>query len=172
MDAINFSFTYTTRFIIPLLFDKNITHEEVFNESFINAFIADIENKDNDDKIHLLFADYPSLTLQKKLPEPVAEYQHGDRYILVYEIPVEYADEYTKFLIGSYSKFKDETKQRILDFWKANENTLLHGVLYKEGDKIKKFMKKELNTDITKLSTKMEWWAAPKIENEILGLAN
>ena len=79
-------YTNTTKFILPLLFDENIKYHEIFNNFFINAYIADMANKDNDDKIHLLFADYPSLILQQKLPDPITEYEYKDGFVLVYPL--------------------------------------------------------------------------------------
>jgi hypothetical protein len=171
MDILNFKGTYTTKFILPLLFKDFTNYNRLFNESFLNAYIADMANKDNDDKIHLLFADYPSLSLQKLLPDPVTEYEHGDgRYVFVYDIPEEYREDYTKFLMGSYSKLSDKAKVKIVSFWQVDTNTLLWCVLYKQGDKIKKFYKDLLSEDLDKFAPSAEWWAPPQIEQEIIGL--
>ena len=172
MDILNFKYTYTTKFILPLLFKENTNFNRIFNESFLDAYIADMSNKDNDDKIHLVFEDYPSLTFQQLLPESIAEYKHKDEYfIFVYDIPQEYKEDYAKFLIGDYTKFSNAAKVKIISFWQVSNNTLLWGVLYKEGNRIRKFFKDMLGEDLDKLPRNAEWWAPPKIEQEIIGLA-
>jgi len=70
MDIIKYSrYTNTTKFIMPLLFN-NIKYHELFQNFFINAYIGDVAKKENDDNIHLVFADYPSLSLQLQLTIP------------------------------------------------------------------------------------------------------
>ena len=170
MDVINVRYTYTTKFILPLLFEKDIKYNRILDEFFVNAFIADMANKDNDDKIHLLFADYPSLAFQKLLPEPITEYRYDEGYVLVYSLPIKYEEDYLKFLIGDYSKFSDDVKQKIVNFWEVDNNTLLWGVLYKSGVRVSAFYKKLLNKDVDDLAPSAEWWAPPQIEREILGL--
>jgi hypothetical protein len=166
MDILNFTCTYTTKFILPLLFE-HISYNRLFNESFINAYIADMDSAEYNDKIHLYFSDYPSLSIQKYLPETIAELKIDDGYVLIYDIPKEFADDYIKFLTGDYSKFSNTAKVRIISFWGVDNNTLLWGVLYKEGDKIKNFYKKELDRNLDELSPSAEWWLPPRIESEI-----
>lgn len=171
MDILNFRCTYTTKFILPLLFKERIPHTKVLNENFINAYIADLEKKENDDKIHLLFSDYPSIALTNLLPEPVTEYENNRGYVFVYDISEEYHEDYWNFLTGKYSQFSENTKQNIIDFWGVEEDSLLYGVLYKKGDKIVKYCKDHLKVDLTKSMPSVEWWSAPKIDREIIGLA-
>jgi len=170
MDILRYNFTYTTKFILPLIFKEFTNYNRLFNTSFINAYIADMA-KNNDDKIHLLFAEYPSLTFQELLPESIEEYEFGDGYyVLVYDIPQEYKEDYLKFLTGDYSKFSNDAKCKIVSFWQIDNKTLLWGVLYKEGNKVKKFYKDKLNENLDEFAPSAEWWAPPKIEQEILGL--
>lgn len=173
MDVLRHKYTYTTKFILPLLFKDNATYHNLFTEPFINAYIADMANKDSDDKIYLLFADYPSLTFQKLLPDTISEYPFKDGYyVLVYDIPLNYREDYNKFLMGQYSQFTDSAKDQILDFWEEHDDSILVGTLYRKGNKIKEFYKKIIGEDIEHISPSAEWWAPPLIAQEILGLAD
>jgi hypothetical protein len=171
MDILNSKYSYTTKFILPLLFKDRATYNTLFTEPFINSYIADMSNGENDDKIHLLFADYPSLTFQKLLPESVSEYRRGEDFVLVYELPTEYIEDYQKFLVGDYSKFSDKAKSQINYFWQGTAKTSLqYGVLYKVKDKLSQFYNKLLGNDSYHFDPLGEWWAPPKIEQEIMGL--
>jgi len=128
-------------------------------------------NSENDDKIHLLFSDYPSLSLQTLLPKPISEYRHGDGYyVLVYDVPSDYTEDYINFLTGKYSQFTDKAKNQLTNFWNVDINSLLWGTLYKEGDKIKAFWKENFNENVETFSPSTEWWPPPNIEEEIIGL--
>ena len=170
MDILGFKYTYTTKFILPLLFKDKSNFNILFKESFINSYIADMSVKDNDDKIHLLFTDCPSLEIRKQLPDLITEYYHDAGYVIVCPIPIGYEEDYLKFLIGEYSKLSLQAKNKIIEFWQVNDNTLTYGVLFKTGKKVKEFYKYLLDKDLDDTSPSGEWWARPKIEHEILGL--
>lgn len=171
MDILVFKYNYTTKFILPLLFKDFPDYNKLFKEPFIDAYIADMANKNNDDKIHLLFADYPSLAFQQLLPKPLSEYKRKEGYVFIYDIPNKYKYDYLKFLVGDYSKFTEDAKTKILSFWQAESDTILKGVLYKKGNKIKNFYKKSLDVNLDEFAPSAEWWAQPNIEQEILGLS-
>jgi hypothetical protein len=171
MDVLRYNYTFTTKFILPLLFNTAIDHTKLFNESFINAYIADISNKENDDKIHLLFSDYPSISIQQNLPDPILEYETDEGYyILVYDLPKKYTKTYINFLEGNYSHFDKKAKEKIVSFWNVNEDTLLYGILYKKGSKLIDFWKENFNKDLTSFPKTVEWWRPPYISREIIGL--
>jgi hypothetical protein len=173
MNIIKFTkYTNTTKFILPLLFDKDTKYHRLFNNFFINAYIADIANKNNDDKIHLLFADYPSLKLQQELTDAISEYQYKDGYVLVYPLAIKWEDDYNKIINGLYSTISNEAKERILSFWEEDNTSLMWGILYKEGNAVRKYCEKILNMEIHDTWTKeKEWWIPFEITSEILGLA-
>ena len=172
MNVLKFTkYTNTTKFILPLLFENNTRYHELFNNFFINAYIADMANKENDDKIHLLFADYPSLTLQQKLPETITEYEYKDGFVLVYQLTLKWEDDYIKIITGDYSTISETAKERILDFWEEDNTSLLWGVLYKEGDEVRKYFEKLLGEKITSpWNRDKEWWLPFAIPDEMIGL--
>jgi len=172
MNVLKFTkYTNTTKFILPLLFDDNINYHEIFNNFFINAYIADMANKDNDDKIHLLFADYPSLTLQQKLPDPITEYEYKDGFVLVYNLNPKWEDDYIKIISGGYSTVSEKAKDRILSFWEEDNTSLLWGVLYKKGNTVREYFQKVIGEKLYGQWTQTkEWWFKYEIVDEMLKL--
>lgn len=172
MNILKFSkYTNTTKFILPLLFDIRTRYHELLDNFFINAYIADMANKENDDKIHLLFADYPSLTLQKKITDAADEYRFEDAYVLVYPLDTKWEDDYNKIIQGNYSTISEDAKYRILSFWEEDTNSALYSVLFQEGNAARKFMQEITgNIDNSPWTKTREWWVPFVIPDEILRL--
>jgi hypothetical protein len=166
------NYTNTTKFILPLLFDEHTTYHRLFDNFFINAYIADMANKENDDKIHLLFADYPSLTFQQTLPDPISEYEFRDGYILVYSLDPKWEGDYIKLISGEYSTISEIAKERILSFWEEDSTSLLWGVLYKKGLVVQQHFAKVLGEEHYKhkWTQDKEWWLPFIIPDEMIGL--
>lgn len=173
MNVLKFTkYTNTTKFILPLLFDNNTKYHELTDNFFINAYIADMANKDNDDKIHLLFAKYPSLSIQQKLSDPITSYHYKDGFVFVCPLAVEWEDDYNKLITGQYSTISEKAKNRILSFWEEDNTSLLWGVLYKQGNAVREYFEKITGIKIHNQWTHTrEWWIDFIIPDEILGLA-
>lgn len=164
--------TNTTKFILPFLFDENTRYQELFDNLFVNAYIADMANKDNDDEIHLVFADYPSLKLTQKIANPFTEYEYKDGYVLVYSLDNKWIDDYNKIILGKYSTISVEAKYRILSFWEEDNKSPLYSVLFKEGKAVRKFVQEITGDKINEpWSREKEWWLPFKLPEEVLGLA-
>jgi hypothetical protein len=173
MNVLKFTkYTNTTKFILPLLFDNNTRYHELLDQFFINAYIADMANKENDDKIHLLFADYPSLSLQQKLSDPITEYQYKDGFVLVYSLDLQWEDDYIKIITGEYSAVSEKAKERMLSFWEEDNTSLLWGVLYKKGTVVQEYFAKVLGEDYRKSlwTQEKEWWLPFVVPEEMIGL--
>jgi hypothetical protein len=172
MNILKFSkYTNTTKFILPLLFDIDTKHHELFDNFFINAYIADVANKENDDKIHLLFADYPSLTLTQKITDSISEYKYADGYVLVYSLDNKWEDDYNKIITSQYSTISDNAKNRILSFWEEDADSALYSVLYKKGNAVRKLVQGITgNKDNLQWTKEKEWWISFELLDEILGL--
>jgi hypothetical protein len=170
MNVLRFTkYTNTTKFILPLLFDEHTKYHGIFNNFFINAYIADFANKENDDKIHLLFADYPSLTIQQTLPDPITEYEYKDGFVLVYDLPIEWENDYIKIITGQYSTVSEKAKNRMLSFWEEDSTSLLWGVLYKEGNAVREYFESHLSQKLHhKWTREKEWWFDFKIPDEMI----
>ena len=171
--------TMTSQFMMPLLFENKQFNKIIPDyESFVNAYIADFDKPNYDNKIILVFN-----TKQKDLPE-LNRVDHYTRdikdkknesttiYIYVYDIPDDLSENYTFWLMGKYSMFTDRAKQIIMNFWQADETTLLYGVLHKKGEPINKFHKKHANKKPTNSKIKNpeeEYWPSPSLNKEIYG---
>lgn len=119
--------TSTTLFLLPLLFSDDIKYTQIICKEFKNAYIADLENKQYDDKILLVYSDYPKGV---PLTNRIADYKTDKNTIFVYELPEEFIDDYGFFLTGDITKFSDKAKKRILDFWQEGKNSLIYTALY------------------------------------------
>ena len=173
MDILAKNKTLTSQFLMPLLFEgKKFTEIITEYKSFINAYIADFDKPQYDNKIVLAFN-----KKQKDLPElnQVDHYtktiKDGELFFYVYNIPDDLTDNYAMWLFGKYSMFTERAKQIILDFWEAPKTTLLYGVLYKTGAKIKKFYKEHFDKDVSEKwsDPEKEWWFEPTLAKEIYG---
>lgn len=172
MDILAYNKTSTSQFIMPLLFGNKKFNEIITDfESFVNAYIADFDKPENDNKIILVFNEK-----QKELPELnmtdhyTKTIKDEELFFYVYEIPESLSDNYTYWLMGKYSLFTKEAKDTILNFWDAGENTLLYGALYKTGDAIKNFYKNNFKKKLDKWTNEdEEWWIEPSLSKEIYG---
>ena len=148
MDPLRLNVNLTTVFILPMLYDKDLKHSDILTDNYENTYIADLDEPVDDNKIIIRYDD--------------------DRQ--TFEMPDEYLDEYHKFILGDYSKLSNEYKQKVLNFWEANEDTLLYGVLYKEGETIVNFWKDNLDTNLEIIGAGTEYWKPPNIKEEIFGI--
>ena len=126
--------TSTTLYLLPLLFSEDIKYNDIINEEFKAAYIADFENKQYDDRILLVFNDY-----KRNIPTTnrIDQYKSNDHTILVYNLPDEYTDDYYKFLIRNIEGLSDKAKKKILAFWEEDDKSILYKTLYgKRGNKL------------------------------------
>jgi len=166
MDITQLKNTQATYFLIPLLFAEDIKHYHILKEEFRNAYIADLDNKQYDDKILLVYSEYPvGIPAGKRLEE----YKHNGNVVFVYDIPEEFKDDYGHFLTGEWSSLSDNAKQKILSFWEEKEDSLIYGILYKEANRlIKSFYKKYTELDPIK-DIIDDYWYKPNLILEVLG---
>jgi len=177
MDILNYNKTQTTQFILPLLFrDKKFTQVITDFDSLINGYIADFDRPNYDNKIILVFKNkqngLPTENMIEHYTKTIKDGEDSNEiFVYVYDLPNDYQEDYTFFLLGKYSRFSDDAKKKILNFWDADENTLLYGALYRTGSTIKKFYKDNFNTNIDDKWTieNKEWWIEPVLRKEIYG---
>src|SRR5512133_2932116 len=120
MDILLFNKTKASQFLMPLLFDnKKFTDLITDFKDFVNAYIADFDKPNHDNKVILVFN-----TKQKSLPETnqidkyTKEIKDGEvtHFFYVYDLPTQYEDDYAMWLLGKYSMLSDKAKQQILNF--------------------------------------------------------
>jgi hypothetical protein len=174
MDILAHNKTITSQFLMPLIFEGRKYTEIITDfKSFINAYIADFDKPKYDNKVVIVFN-----KKQKDLPalNQIDHYTHEikdgkENFVYVYDIPDSQIDNYNLFLEGKYSLFTDKAKEIILNFWEAGANTLLYGVLYKKGAKIKKFYKDNFETTVDEKwnDPDKELWFGPTLSKEVYG---
>ena len=168
MDPLRLKVNVTTTFMLPLLYKSGLKHSDILTDTFIDAYIADIDKPNNDNKLLIRYAHIHGL------PEWIDDQSlyeaEDDSWMVTHEIPDEFADEYTNFLIGDYSKFSKEYKNQVLHFWEANEDTLLYGVLNRTGEEIKQFLLEVYDIDTDVISREAEYWKPPDLKQEIFGM--
>lgn len=133
MDPFKIDINDTTRFLLPLMFPNN-TYSELFSEHLEEAYIGMLDDDTKDDTLILKFKH--DLLNDLDLQVFMEEYDNhvvldSTDNLIVYEIPEELEEIYNKFLNGEWSKFPEESKQNIIDFWETDEDSLLYGILYK-----------------------------------------
>jgi len=168
MDPLRLKTNVTTTFMLPLLYTDSLKHDNILTDTFTNAYIADLDRPDYDNR---LLVRYAQLTGLPEWVEDHVLYVAKDQSIVVpYEIPDKFAEDYQLFLIGDYSKFSKEYKSQVLSFWEANEDTLLYGVLHKTGKEIKQFLLDVFDVDTDVISREAEYWKPPDLKQEIFGM--
>lgn len=168
MDPLRHSVNLTTTFILPLLYDKGLKHSDILTDSFINAYIADLNRPEQDNK---MLVNYITITDLPKWTNDYTVYETDNGSFMVsVEIPDNFIDDHGRFLMGDYSKFSDEHKDRVIKFWEAHDN-LLTGVLFRGSEELNEFMKKHYDTDFELLPPETEQWNPPNLKKEIFGMA-
>lgn len=168
MDPLRLKVNLTTVFMLPMLCDKDLKHYDILTDTFINAYIADLNKPEQDNKLLVRYATITDLPVWTK---PYRIYEDEEGTIMVpYDMSDKYINDYAKFLGGDYSKFSESYTDQILKFWEADEYSLLHGVLYGGGYEIENFWKNELGIDTDVISDDTEYWKPPNIKQEIFGM--
>jgi len=163
MDPFKGNHNDTTKFLLPILF-PDLTHDKLFSNYFEQAYIGSLDTDTLDDTIILKFQEEDSM--EDFISDNTI--YHKDN-IVAYAIPDELNEEYERFLSGKYSKFKEESKQNILDFWDEEKTSLLYGILYKteEGKEIllntvqDKKLKNRISSGLE--NEDIEFWPPPNI---------
>lgn len=150
-------------YLLPLI-SELINLEPKFFDYLINTYIFDSENK----YTNCIFIEHK---FNFKNPEFTA-YEHrmidnqyfidlidiDDRVVYIFKFPEEYMLEYNHFINGNYSKFQDDAKDLILEFYgKMYENNLnalpflikVKQILFKD-EKLRKKLEEELKVEISK----------------------
>ena len=166
--------TETTRFLLPMIGDKNHRDNFFINEYFVNAYIGDANRPEYDNHIILRYKYAPSrafLTLDRQiivLKGIVAEYDYDtDMSVMyVFKIPEELLSDYQAFLEGRYSDFTTLYKLRILKFWSLEYvDSLIESILFKT-DKIKSWWE-VMRLSYNDVCIKGELWYKPQPSREI-----
>jgi len=94
----------------------------------------------------------------------------NENMMVTYDISDDFIEDYHRFLTGDYSKFSKAYKDQILNFWEANQDTLIYGVINKTGDEIKKFVLTVTDVDLDVVASDTEYWKPISLKEEIFGM--
>ena len=171
MNPLKLNSNNSTIWLLPMLNEKGFKHNDIINEYFINAYIADIDKPENDNKLLIKYFVVEGIPKFFNEDNKYTIYldESDDSFVVAVNIPEEHLSNYHKFLAGQYSKFSKEYKQLILQFWEEDESTLLYGILHKTG-RAEKMFEEMSDIPLDMLSSDMEYWYTPKMDKEILGL--
>lgn len=159
----------TTRFLLPILYAKGLKYNDVLNNFFISAYIADIDRPENDSRLSLKYMTIDAIP--KELDGETTHDPEDDSFLVTFDIPEEFMDDYYKFLSGEYSKFSKKLKEYIMSFWEEDNKSALYGVLYHKKNLVKQVWAARSDLPLEAVDPKVEYWPYPRMEKEILGLA-
>jgi hypothetical protein len=142
--------TQTTRFVLPMLYTKDRGDDFFITKNFKNCYIGDANHPELGDNIYILY-DYNS------------DYDYSDnRQVMhIFKIPEEHSTDFLLFKSGDYTKFSEKLKQKILLFWKVEnqvENNTLRDILYGIG---------MVDDDMKEVVNDGQVWPKPIMNEEI-----
>jgi hypothetical protein len=139
-----FDFNKSYNYILPILGGK--ASDYIKNTSrhitFVNCFVGDENYPEFNKHIFLLYKyssheDYKEFEYGLQThPLFVKMYDPATEYVMyIFRVPEEYQEDYQKFREGAYSKYSNNYKQQILNFYgldlNKDYNNAVIGVLYK-----------------------------------------
>lgn len=88
--------------------------KQYHKNSFYNCYIGDLDHTDFSNNIFCLY----TTTSTDSEEQAVAYYPVDDTsWMYVYDVPKEYQEDYNTFVNSKYSKFSNEYKDKILEFF-------------------------------------------------------
>lgn len=144
MSVLQKYYTTTTKFILPILFNDNITYKDVLTKVFNDSYIADMKRPEYDDKILVVFhydefkKKAVDLYLKEIITTMVDSYIDNNYYVCVYDIPEEYKEDYYKILDSKYNETSSNYYDKVMKFWQNDDK--LNQILKAYTWKFKKHM--------------------------------
>lgn len=163
MNPLMLNKTHTTKFILPMVFEDDVRYDKILTDEFVNAYIADMDVPDSDNSIIVVQrGDFIPKVTNAVLRDFYTK--EDDTEVLVYDVPEKWAEDYFQFMIGSYTDFSEEYKERLLHFWDNDSDSELYKVLYKILPDNKVELELEHDIDFDSLD---QLYPEPTIVNEI-----
>jgi hypothetical protein len=131
MDIVNYIGTDTaSKFILPMVMKPDATYEDV-PKTFYKTCISIFDKPEFDDHIILVSTSSKDL-LKGRLNLSLRRIydEESKDFLFIYEIPTEYENDLYKVTTGDYSSLSEPYKQKLLHFWKEDDNSPLYGLLY------------------------------------------
>ena len=127
MNPLNLSKTNTTRFMLAMIFNDDVTYNNIVKENFQDSYTSDFYEPENDGYILLVKTndEQPRGTIH----DPIKSYQRDSHFIFVYEIPDKYKTDYFRILTGNFGELSNDYKTKLLNFWCNDQETSLYYLL-------------------------------------------
>lgn len=129
-----------TIYLLPML---SASEYDVYLDNIINVYIGDNRIPDLNEHIFIAYNNLNSVrfnnlkTYLKNNNNYVLDYEIDDKLIFVFRIPTNYRKDYFYFIKGQYSKFSDNYKKHIINFFNLRDSDSICGVLYKRESRFK-----------------------------------
>lgn len=125
--------TKTAIFIMPLFLGKSVNYKAIVDKDFVNAYIADLNKPELDDKLLIVYKRNRQIDFGEKLLTDYVYKKDNKTYkVFVIEEDDDYTEDVLKVMASEYSKLSEEAKDTILKFWNQGEGSDLWCVLYKK----------------------------------------
>ena len=133
MSVLQKYYTTTTKFILPILFNDNITYKDVLTKVFNDSYIADMKRPEYDDKILLVFylelfkddeiynEKVNKLILKNIEAKQITSYIDGDYFVYVYDIPEQFIEDYFKVIDSKYNETSKDYYNKLMIFWEYDK---------------------------------------------------
>ena len=169
MNPITLDVNKTTTFLLPLLF-PNSTHDEIFSNYFKQAYLGLLDDTDDVEYNIVLEFDEDKIT-PDLLDDFISNITANANLKLVENNLITYTlnneldkFQYEHFLVGRYSKFAEDLKGEILDFWKEKDTSLLYGILNNDSTIVDNFtphLNREIIQELNDING--ESWPPPNL---------
>jgi hypothetical protein len=116
-----------------MLYQKDRNDSFFITKNFENCYIGDANHPELGRKIFLLYnyqmtVEYVKFERKIELmSEFNIDYDYGDERQVMYvlDIPAQHQKDFELFLLGEYTQFSDELKEKILKFWDTKDDEIL-----------------------------------------------
>ncbi len=163
----------STRFLLPLITHYGIDYRHIKeNGILLNVFLNTIPQEDKDvivfqlrktAKQEQMFQLFSMIFFDDPITIDIAD----NKKIAIIPIREDFRRDYNLFTLGRYSSFSDGFKQKIMDYWRLNKDSLVHSVLYKTP-LIERYWENQMGKSFVKRVKEkgLDYWSKPYGERE------
>jgi len=148
-------------FILPML---GLMYHNL-RGTILNSYIGDRVNRPDLDNYHVFILAREEDRRLHHIKEYVEHYKHDLGIMYVYRIPEEFEEDYLKFILGKYSEFSAEYKQKIIKLLPApyQMNTVFKVIM--KTEEARKIIEEKVGQSIGD----QEVFSIPNMNEEIFG---
>jgi len=150
MEPLRLVKTYTTKLLLPMVVNDDITYDLIFSNNFIDSYIIDIGHEDfcfMDENLIITRADYVDEHYNERIytSSCIDTYRSEDDdrdviFFYVHKIIEKWVADYYNIITGDYKNISKEYIDHLLRFWKLDKASFLYYILTIDKDNIKKYI--------------------------------